>query len=100
ESGHEHPLMRTYNEMVSIFEGMGFAIATGPEVEDEEHNFEKLNFPPDHPARDMADTFFVVPRPDWKSGESAVVLRTHTSPVQIRLMESQPPPIRAIMPGR
>jgi phenylalanyl-tRNA synthetase alpha chain len=100
--GHEHPLMRTLNEMISIFERMGFAVEYGPEVEDEAHNFGKLNFPPDHPARDMQDTFFVKPHPDWKfgSGEEHVVLRTHTSPVQVRLMESQEPPIRAIVPGR
>lgn len=100
--GHEHPLMKTYNEMVSIFEKMGFAIETGPEIEDDEHNFEKLNFAHDHPARDMQDTFFVAPSPNWKSGseEEPLLLRTHTSPVQIRLMERQRPPIRAIMPGR
>lgn len=102
EPGHEHPLIRTYNEMVSIFERMGFTIETGPEIEDDEHNFEKLNFAADHPARDMQDTFFVAPREGWtwESGEDPLVLRTHTSPVQIRVMESQPPPIRSIMPGR
>ncbi len=102
EPGHEHPLMRTFNEMIAIFEKMGFAIAYGPEVEDDEHNFGKLNFPPDHPARDMQDTFFVAPNPTWKIGgdDEHVVLRTHTSPVQVRLMETQTPPIRAIVPGR
>jgi phenylalanyl-tRNA synthetase alpha chain len=102
EPGHEHPLIKTYNEMVSIFERMGFAIESGPEIEDDEHNFEKLNFAADHPARDMQDTFFVAPREGWtwESGEDPLVLRTHTSPVQIRVMESQPPPIRSIMPGR
>ena len=100
--GHEHPLMRTFNEMITIFERMGFALAYGPEVEDDEHNFGKLNFPPDHPARDMQDTFFVAPHPGWKmgAGEDHVILRTHTSPVQVRLMETQAPPIRAIVPGR
>lgn len=99
--GHEHPLMKTLNEMVGIFERMGFAIESGPEIEDEEHNFGKLNFAPDHPARDMQDTFFVKPYPAGHSGqEELLVLRTHTSPVQIRVMESQKPPIRAIMPGR
>ncbi len=95
--GHEHPLMKTLNEMISIFERMGFAVEYGPEIEDDEHNFGKLNFAADHPARDMQDTFFV------KSGSadaSPLLLRTHTSPVQIRLMERQKPPIRAIMPGR
>jgi phenylalanyl-tRNA synthetase alpha chain len=102
--GHEHPLMKTLNEMVSIFERMGFAIESGPEIEDEEHNFGKLNFPPDHPARDMQDTFFVKPLPNDRRTANGdpdlLVLRTHTSPVQIRVMESQKPPIRAIMPGR
>ncbi len=109
--GHEHPLMKTLNEMVSIFERMGFAVEYGPEVEDDEHNFEKLNFAPDHPARDMQDTFFVRSNPLAQQGEGAgpaptlgeaapLLLRTHTSPVQVRLMERQKPPIRAIMPGR
>ncbi len=115
--GHEHPLMKTLNEMISIFERMGFAVEYGPETEDDEHNFGKLNFPPDHPARDMQDTFFVKPSADWGAAVGAhhagegtgasssmltapLLLRTHTSPVQIRLMEKQKPPIRAIMPGR
>ena len=100
--GHEHPLMKTLNEMIAVFERMGFAVEYGPEIEDDQHNFGKLNFPPDHPARDMQDTFFVKPRAEWtpSSGEPPLLLRTHTSPVQIRLMERQRPPIRAIMPGR
>jgi phenylalanyl-tRNA synthetase alpha chain len=99
--GHEHPLMKTLNEMISIFERMGFGVEYGPEIEDDEHNFGKLNFPADHPARDMQDTFFVKPSAGWKGTESApLLLRTHTSPVQIRLMEKQKPPIRSIMPGR
>jgi phenylalanyl-tRNA synthetase alpha chain len=102
EPGHEHPLARTFNDMIAIFERMGFAVETGPEVEDDEHNFGKLNFPPDHPARDMQDTFFVAPYAGWKkeSGDENLVLRTHTSPMQVRLMETQTPPIRAIIPGR
>ncbi|HWF44894.1 MAG TPA: phenylalanine--tRNA ligase subunit alpha [Candidatus Kapabacteria bacterium] len=102
EAGHEHPLMKTLNEMIAVFERMGFAVEYGPEVEDDEHNFGKLNFAPDHPARDMQDTFFVKPNPNWtaQSTEQPLLLRTHTSPVQIRLMERQKPPIRAIMPGR
>ncbi len=101
--GHEHPLMKTLNEMIAVFERMGFGVEYGPEIEDDEHNFGKLNFAADHPARDMQDTFFV------KSGSADVsqtmltaplLLRTHTSPVQIRLMERQKPPIRSIMPGR
>ena len=101
--GHEHPIIQTMNEMISIFERMGFAIEYGPEIEDDEHNFGKLNFPPDHPARDMQDTFFVKPSAGpAKAGDANnhLLLRTHTSPVQIRLMERQQPPIRAIMPGR
>ncbi len=101
EPGHEHPLAKTLNEMIAIFERLGFAVEYGPEIEDDEHNFSKLNFPPDHPARDMQDTFFVKPSVDWTHADSLpLVLRTHTSPVQIRLMERQKPPIRAIMPGR
>ena len=90
-SGTRHPLMQTLDEVKSIFVRMGFGIADGPELEDDYHNFEALNFPPDHPARDMQDTFFVS-----RTG----LLRTHTSPVQIRVMKSQKPPVRAIMPGR
>ena len=93
--GHEHPIMQAKARMEEIFVRMGFTIATGPDIEDDYHNFEALNFPPDHPARDMQDTFFV------KHGDrDDILLRTHTSPVQIRLMKSQEPPIRAIMPGR
>ncbi|HVZ41681.1 MAG TPA: phenylalanine--tRNA ligase subunit alpha [Candidatus Kapabacteria bacterium] len=93
--GHEHPLRQAQGRIEEIFTRMGFSIATGPMVEDDYHNFEALNFAPDHPARDMQDTFFVK-----MEGRDDVLLRTHTSPVQIRLMKSQKPPIRAIMPGR
>ncbi len=89
--GTKHPLMQTLDDIKSIFVSMGFGIADGPEIEDDWHNFGALNFPPDHPARDMQDTFFV---------DENVVLRTHTSPVQIRVMENNSPPIRTIMPGR
>jgi phenylalanyl-tRNA synthetase alpha chain len=89
--GTKHPLTQTLNEITSIFVSMGFGVADGPEIEDDYHNFEALNFPPDHPARDTQDTFFLGPR---------ALLRTHTSPVQIRVMESHQPPIRAIMPGK
>lgn len=89
--GTIHPITKTLNDIIAIFTSMGFAIADGPEIEDDYHNFEALNFPPDHPARDMQDTFFI---------SEKVLLRTHTSPVQIRVMEQQKPPIRAIMPGR
>ncbi len=89
--GTKHPITQTYEEIRQIFFGMGFRVAEGPEIEDDYHNFEALNFPPDHPARDMQDTFFI--KPD-------VVLRTHTSPVQIRIMEQEKPPVRFIMPGK
>lgn len=89
--GTVHPLTRTIDEIKAIFLGMGFSIADGPEIEDDYHNFEALNFPPDHPARDMQDTFFL---------SKNALLRTHTTPVQIRVMETQRPPIRIIMPGK
>jgi phenylalanyl-tRNA synthetase alpha chain len=89
--GSRHPLMQTLDEMKSIFIRMGFGVADGPELEDDYHNFGALNFPPDHPARDMQDTFFI---------SKEALLRTHTSPVQIRVMKEHRPPIRAIMPGR
>ena len=88
--GTIHPISRTLAEICDILGGMGFEIAEGPEVEDEYHNFEALNIPSDHPARDMHDTFFV---------EGGRVLRTHTSPVQIRVMEKCRPPVRIIAPG-
>ena len=89
--GTKHPVMQTMEEMKRIFVSMGFSVATGPEIESDYYNFEALNFPPDHPARDMQDTFFI---------SEKVLLRTHTSPVQIRVMEKQKPPVRFIMPGR
>ncbi len=91
--GSRHPLTLIQEEICAIFERMGFSIAEGPEVEDDWHVFEALNFPPDHPARDMQDTFFV----DHKSN---ILLRTHTSSVQTRVMKSQEPPIRVLCPGR
>ena len=92
-SGSKHPVIETLYEMTSIFSSMGFTVAEGPEIEDGYHNFDALNFPPDHPARDMQDTFFI-------KSDKELLLRTHTSPVQIRVMKSQKPPIRCIMPGR
>ena len=89
--GTRHPLTQTLDEIKAIFISMGFGIADGPEIEDDYHNFGALNFPPDHPARDMQDTFFLSP---------GALLRTHTSPVQIRVMEEHQPPVRVIMPGR
>lgn len=96
--GNLHPLSLTKYRIIEIFERLGFNVADGPEVEDDWHNFSALNFPENHPAREMQDTFFV----EKKSGEAGqdILLRTHTSNVQIRLMEKQKPPIRAIMPGR
>ncbi len=91
--GSLHPLNLTRYRIIEIFERLGFNVADGPEIEDDWHNFTALNFPDNHPAREMQDTFFISKNPD-------VLLRTHTSNVQIRLMEKQRPPIRAIMPGR
>ncbi len=91
--GSRHPLSIVKNEIVDIFSRLGFNIAEGPEIEDDWHLFSSLNFPPDHPARDMQDTFFVETHPD-------ILLRTHTSSVQSRVMENTQPPIRIICPGR
>src|SRR3989344_7552010 len=95
--GSVHPTMQVMDEMIAIFADMGFAVAEGPDIEDDFHNFTALNFPPKHPAREMHDTFFLTPDPE--TGERKV-LRTHTSPVQARTMMSQKPPIRIIAPGR
>lgn len=91
--GTRHPLSLVKNEIIDIFSRIGFTIAEGPEIEDDWHVFGALNFPPEHPARDMQDTFFIEQDPD-------VVLRTHTSSVQTRVMSKQKPPIRMIFPGR
>jgi phenylalanyl-tRNA synthetase alpha chain len=95
-SGTVHPLSQVLEEVTAIFAGLGFAVAEGPDVEHDDYNFTRLNIPPDHPARQMQDTFYVAPQADG----SAAVLRTHTSPVQVRTMLSQKPPIRIISPGR
>lgn len=95
--GNLHPLTLTKYRIIEIFERLGFNVADGPEIEDDWHNFSALNFPPNHPAREMQDTFFIE-KSDKDGGD--VLLRTHTSNVQIRLLESQKPPVRAIMPGR
>jgi len=95
--GAVHPTMQVMEEMISIFADMGFAVAEGPDIENDFHNFTALNFPPKHPAREMHDTFFLTPDPE--TGERKV-LRTHTSPVQVRTMMSQTPPIRIVAPGR
>ena len=93
EFGAIHPINAIKGEIVEIFKRIGFNISTGPEIEDDWHNFSALNFPEEHPARDMQDTFFLQRNPDW-------ALRTHTSSVQVRVMESAAPPIRTISPGR
>jgi phenylalanyl-tRNA synthetase alpha chain len=95
--GTRHPLNLVRNQMVSIFKRLGFAVAEGPEVEDDWHNFGAMNLPEDHPARDMQDTFYVQ---EATENNAAWLLRTHTSSVQARVMESQKPPIRVICPGR
>ncbi len=97
--GSLHPLTQIMEEMKEIFLRLGFSVAYGPELEDDFHNFTALNFPPDHPARDMQDTFFIR-KTRAEDDEQDLVMRTHTSPVQIRLMQEEEPPIRAIMPGR
>ncbi|MBI3626122.1 MAG: phenylalanine--tRNA ligase subunit alpha, partial [Candidatus Rokubacteria bacterium] len=90
-TGTLHPLTLVQDEIIEIFQGLGFAVAEGPEVESDFYNFEALNIPKDHPARDMQDTFYV---------SDDVLLRTHTSPVQVRVMKVQPPPVRVICPGK
>ena len=96
EIGRVHPITQVIDELTAIFADMGFAIAEGPDIETDDYNFTKLNFPEDHPARDMQDTFFFNPKPDG----SRLLLRTHTSPVQVRTMLAQKPPLRVICPGR
>lgn len=96
--GNLHPLTITRYKIIEIFQRLGFSVADGPEIEDDWHNFSALNFPENHPAREMQDTFFVQKKSE--SSNQDILLRTHTSNVQIRLMRSQKPPIRAIMPGR
>lgn len=93
--GSRHPLSLVRKEIVEIFKKLGFVVAEGPEIEDDWHIFTALNFPPEHPARDMQDTFFIK-----KQDGNEVALRTHTSSVQVRMMENGRPPFRAIMPGR
>jgi phenylalanyl-tRNA synthetase alpha chain len=89
--GRRHPLLQTVDLIVSIFRGMGFSVASGPDIETDFYNFDALNTPEDHPSRDLSDTFYV---------DKGILLRTHTSPVQIRTMQAQKPPVRIIAPGR
>ena len=91
--GARHPISIVRNQIIDIFSRLGFTISEGPEIEDDWHVFSALNFPPEHPARDMQDTFFIEKDPD-------ILLRTHTSSVQVRVMEAEKPPIRTISPGR
>jgi phenylalanyl-tRNA synthetase alpha chain len=104
EQGRIHPLSQVMDELTAIFADMGFAIAEGPDIETDEYNFTKLNFPEGHPAREMHDTFFFNPKTDPGSepgaGGSRLLLRTHTSPVQVRTMLTETPPIRIVCPGR
>ncbi len=93
EAGALHPISIIRNKILEIFAAIGFTVSDGPEIEDDWHNFSALNFPPEHPARDMQDTFFVEKNPD-------IALRTHTSSVQVRIMENNKPPIRTVSPGR
>ncbi len=96
ETGRIHPISQVIDELTAIFADMGFAVAEGPDIETDDYNFTKLNFPEGHPAREMHDTFFFPPKADG----SRLLLRTHTSPVQVRTMLAQTPPIRVICPGR
>jgi len=94
--GRIHPISQTIDELCAIFGEMGFAVAEGPDIEDDFHNFTALNIPPEHPARQMMDTFYLKEKPDG----TRMVLRTHTSPVQVRTMQATKPPVRIIAPGR
>ncbi|MGC2193792.1 MAG: phenylalanine--tRNA ligase subunit alpha [Terriglobales bacterium] len=97
--GVEHPVIRTMNEIVGVFRNLGYSVSEGPEIEIDYYNFESLNFPPNHPARDMQDTLFLAGQ-DKKALRDRLLLRTHTSPVQIRTMEKMKPPLRIVIPGK
>src|SRR5271157_5588313 len=97
--GVKHPVLRVQDEIVAVFKAMGYSVGEGPEVETDYYNFESLNFPPNHPARDTQDTLFIACQ-DGKPARERLLLRTHTSPVQIRTMEQQPPPVRIVIPGK
>ena|SRR5579863_2768000 len=97
--GAEHPIIKTMNEMVSVFRDLGYSVQEGPEIETDYYNFESLNFPPNHPARDMQDTLFIAGQ-EGKPSRERLMLRTHTSPVQIRTMEKMRPPLRIVIPGK
>jgi phenylalanyl-tRNA synthetase alpha chain len=97
--GAEHPLIRTQNELLAIFARIGFSVGVGPEVETDYYNFESLNFPPGHPARDTQDTL-VIANQERRPLRDRLLMRTHTSPVQIKTMEQQAPPVRIVIPGK
>jgi phenylalanyl-tRNA synthetase alpha chain len=97
--GAEHPITRTMNEIVSVFAAMGYSVSSGPEVETDYYNFESMNLPPGHPARDTQDTL-VIANQERRPLRDRLLLRTHTSPVQMRTMEQQPPPVRIVVPGK
>jgi phenylalanyl-tRNA synthetase alpha chain len=97
--GAEHPVIRTMNEMVRVFRNLGYSVEEGPEIETDYYNFEALNFPPNHPARDTQDTLFIANQ-ESKPLRERLLLRTHTSPVQIRTMEKMKPPLRVVCPGK
>jgi phenylalanyl-tRNA synthetase alpha chain len=97
--GVRHPVLRTLDELISVFVKMGYSIAEGPEVDSDYYNFEALNFPPNHPARDTQDTLFIANQ-EQRPQRDRLLLRTHTSPVQIRTMEKMPPPVRVVCPGK
>lgn len=97
--GAEHPIIRTQNEIVAVFRNLGYSVAEGPVIETDYYNFEALNFPPNHPARDTQDTLFLANQSS-KSQREQLLLRTHTSPVQIRTMEKMKPPLRIVIPGK
>ena len=97
--GAEHPITRTTNELISIFAALGYSVGVGPQVETDYYNFESMNFPPGHPARDTQDTL-VIANQERRNSRDRLLLRTHTSPVQMRTMEQQPPPLRIVIPGK
>jgi phenylalanyl-tRNA synthetase alpha chain len=97
--GAEHPITRTMNELTEIFAALGYSVGVGPEVETDFYNFESMNFPPGHPARDTQDTL-IIANQERRSLRDRLLLRTHTSPVQMRTMEQQPPPLRIVIPGK
>jgi phenylalanyl-tRNA synthetase alpha chain len=98
-TGAEHPITRTLNEITQVFAALGYSVGVGPEVETDFYNFESMNFPPGHPARDTQDTL-VIANQDRRPLRDRLLLRTHTSPVQMRTMEQQPPPVRIVIPGK